>query len=196
MTKMKTSKQISRGSRRLSWIPKERPGLANLCALLCLGVALGSVTTSLAAAGLGQQEQTGLMLIGDFESAAFEDGQDRWPAGTIEALPTALADGDNDGVPDEIDNCLYVANGASGPGASQRDTDGDGFGNACDADLNNDLVANFGDLAIFQQSFSTTEGDDAFETNADFNGDGTVGPDDYAVLLKSWLLAPGPSGMQ
>ena len=187
---------ISRGSRRFSWSPKGRPGLANLCTLLCLGVALGSVTTSLAAAGLGQQEHPSLMLIDDFESTSFADAPDRWSEGTIESLPTAPADGDNDGVPDEIDNCLDVANGASGPGASQRDTDGDGFGNVCDADLNNDLVANFEDLAIFQQSFSATEGDDAFETNADFDGDGVVGLDDYSFFRQSWLLPPGPSGVQ
>lgn len=41
-------------------------------------------------------------------------------------------DGDSDGVPDEQDNCALVAN------ADQRDTDGDGSGDVCDADDDGD----------------------------------------------------------
>ena len=45
-------------------------------------------------------------------------------------------DTDGDGVLDLDDNCVVVANPA------QRDTDGDGLGNFCDADLNNDGIVN------------------------------------------------------
>jgi hypothetical protein len=38
-------------------------------------------------------------------------------------------------------------------GASQRDTNEDGYGNAGDADLNGDEVVNFADLAIMKKSF-------------------------------------------
>ena len=41
-------------------------------------------------------------------------------------------DTDGDGWPDGVDNCLTV------PNPSQRDTDADRFGDACDADLDND----------------------------------------------------------
>ena len=106
------------------------------------------------------------------------------------------SDFDNDGVPDEIDNCIEVANGASGPGGSQRDTDGDGFGNMCDADLSNDSLVSFGDLVIFQLAWATAEGDADFEINADFDGNGSVGFSDFSIFLNSWLLPPGPSGTQ
>jgi uncharacterized protein (TIGR03790 family) len=47
-------------------------------------------------------------------------------------LPTGDLDGD--GIANPLDNCLDLAN------ADQRDTDGDGYGNLCDADLDNDGV--------------------------------------------------------
>jgi hypothetical protein len=193
---IKMSDPVKRGSRRFSWSPKGRLATANLCSILCLGLALGSTATSLAAAGMGQDGQSGVRSLGGVETASSAGHQDGWSVGTIEVLSSALPDRDHDGVPDELDNCLDVPNGANGPGESQRDTDGDGFGNACDTDLNNDSIANFADLAIFQQAFAATEGDEAFETNADFDGDGTVGLDDYSVFQQSWLLAPGPSGVR
>ena len=78
------------------------------------------------------------------------------PFGTIELMagtnsPTNFAgmsgtlvpeppDEDDDGIPDAEDNCTEV------PNADQRDTNLDGYGNLCDADLNNDDIVNFGDL--------------------------------------------------
>ena len=43
-------------------------------------------------------------------------------------------DTDGDGIADELDNCLNKSNPA------QIDTNSDGYGNACDADYNNDGV--------------------------------------------------------
>ncbi len=94
---------------------------------------------------------------------------------------TAAPDSDGDSVPDSEDNCTDVAN------ADQRDTNGDGYGNACDADITNDGVINFGDLALFKSVFLTTEPD------ADFDGDGQVNFGDLALLKATFLGSPGPS---
>ncbi|MEL7450069.1 MAG: hypothetical protein AAFN78_12725 [Pseudomonadota bacterium] len=103
------------------------------------------------------------------------------------AAPTLLAvtgmDGDADGVASDIDNCLLIAN------PDQRDTDGDGFGNACDADLNNDLTINFSDLGIMKEVFFTTDPD------ADLDGDGGVGFSDLAALKSAFFGPPGPSAL-
>ena len=92
-------------------------------------------------------------------------------------------DSDGDDVPDVIDNCLGIYN------PDQRDTDGDGYGNRCDADLNNDGVVNFADLALFRQRFGTVDPD------ADFNGDGVVNFQDLAIFAQLFGKPPGPSAL-
>ena len=62
-----------------------------------------------------------------------------------------LAVPDLDGAMDATDNCLETPN----PG--QLDADGDGFGNACDADLNND---GWQDLVVANGYLSNTRDDD------------------------------------
>ena len=47
-----------------------------------------------------------------------------------------IHDSDGDGVPDTIDNCVDV------PNPDQKDTDGDGIGDACDSDIDGDGIAN------------------------------------------------------
>ncbi|NNF15970.1 MAG: hypothetical protein HKN70_04440 [Gammaproteobacteria bacterium] len=91
-------------------------------------------------------------------------------------------DTDGDGVLDPVDNCVLVAN------APQRDTDGDGIGNYCDPDLNNDGVVNFLDIGIWQLSYLGTDPD------ADFNGDGNVNFLDYSIITSTYLMPPGPPG--
>lgn len=90
-------------------------------------------------------------------------------------------DTDGDGVPNARDNCLAAAN------ASQVDTDGDGFGNACDADLNNDGFVNALDLALFKAAFGTRGG------AADLNGDGIVNALDLGLFKPLFGAPPGPS---
>lgn len=106
-----------------------------------------------------------------------------------DAIPTTLIastnvelDTDGDGVPDAIDNCTLEPNG------DQRDTNGDGFGNICDADLNNDNIINFLDLGLVRSVFFTDAED------ADFNGDGVVNFVDLGILRQSFFGEPGPSG--
>jgi hypothetical protein len=93
--------------------------------------------------------------------------------------PAFAADTDGDGIDDAIDNCLGLAN------ADQRDTDGDGSGNRCDGDLNNDFEVNSLDLGLFKKKVGTADPD------ADFNGDGSVNSADAAILQQLFLKPPG-----
>lgn len=92
-------------------------------------------------------------------------------------------DTDGDGVSDDMDNCTEVAN------PDQIDSNGDGFGNQCDADLNNDGVINFIDVSLFSSLFLSDDAD------ADFNSDGAVNFVDLILVSQSFLSAPGPSGL-
>jgi hypothetical protein len=92
-----------------------------------------------------------------------------------------FADADGDGIGDDLDNCTLVSN------ADQRDSNGDGYGNACDPDLNNDGIVNFADLAKMKSAFFTTDAD------ADLNGDGVVNFADLARLKTLFFKPPGPS---
>lgn len=92
-------------------------------------------------------------------------------------------DTDGDGTTDNLDNCTAVSN------ASQRDSDGDGYGNRCDADLNNDLLTNSLDLGLFKLTFFTADAD------SDFNGDGIVNSLDLGLFEKMFFQPPGPSGL-
>ena len=60
-----------------------------------------------------------------------------------------VADGDGDGVADWHDNCLEDAN------AEQVDSDGDGFGNQCDADFTNNGEVNIIDYGIFLSAYNS-----------------------------------------
>jgi hypothetical protein len=101
-----------------------------------------------------------------------------------------LIDTDGDGVPDDQDNCINAANGLLIPDAGgkvQLDTDFDGYGNACDGDLDNSGgIVNFGDLAAFKTAFGTTD------PRADFNGTGgVVNFGDLAIFKQLFGLSPG-----
>ncbi len=97
--------------------------------------------------------------------------------------PAGITDGDADGWYDACDNCITVSNN------SQLDTDGDNYGNACDADLNGDLMVNLSDFSLFRSAFGTADPD------ADFNGDGSVNLSDFSLFRAMFGSAPGPSGI-
>ncbi|MBL8352189.1 MAG: thrombospondin type 3 repeat-containing protein, partial [Burkholderiaceae bacterium] len=94
-------------------------------------------------------------------------------------------DSDNDGFADNVDNCR------STPNPSQLDTDGDGIGNMCDADFNNDGNVNALDLAIFQRAFGSKAGDANYNANCDLNGDGRINALDLAIFQARFGKAPG-----
>lgn len=94
---------------------------------------------------------------------------------------TDVIDTDGDGIGDNVDNCTHIAN------ANQRDTNADGFGNICDADLNGDCIVNPVDLGLFRSVFFTND------PNSDFNGDGIVNPVDLGIFRSLFFQPPGPS---
>lgn len=93
---------------------------------------------------------------------------------------SAAPDSDDDGVLDSVDNCSQLSN------PDQTDADNDGFGNACDPDLNNDGVVNFLDLGVFSDLFLSSD------PVADFNVDGSVNFLDLILIQETFLGAPGP----
>jgi len=86
---------------------------------------------------------------------------------------------------DECDNCDDVVN------ASQLDTDGDGFGNACDCDFNDDLLANGADFLLFGACFGAGTVPPA-DVDCDMNGDGLINGADF--LLFGGCFANGAPG--
>ncbi|MEL7449040.1 MAG: hypothetical protein AAFN78_07505 [Pseudomonadota bacterium] len=90
------------------------------------------------------------------------------------------ADTDADGLPDTLDNCRLLAN------PDQRDSNGDGFGNRCDPDLDDDLNVSFSDLGLMKAVFFTTDAD------ADLDGDGSVNFGDLGIMKAFFFGPPGP----
>jgi DMSO/TMAO reductase YedYZ molybdopterin-dependent catalytic subunit len=90
-------------------------------------------------------------------------------------------DTDGDGVPDLRDNCPNIFN------PSQRDSDGDGIGDACNGgcpDLDGRNPVSFRDFAILASAWRVPNpGGPA----TDLNGDGLVNPLDLQVLARYWL---------
>ncbi|MFK8015401.1 MAG: thrombospondin type 3 repeat-containing protein [Gammaproteobacteria bacterium] len=90
-------------------------------------------------------------------------------------------DTDGDGVPDAADNCTMVSN------VNQIDADGDGYGNVCDADINNDNIVNTADLGLLRLVFFSAD------AIADFNTDGVVNLVDLGIMRAGFFQPPGPS---
>lgn len=124
----------------------------------------------LATIGVGGGEVT--------NGAAFSNGT--WVA-------VLIPDTDSDSVSDTTDNCTEIAN------LTQRDTDNDGIGNDCDADVFGpdgvqDCIVDFLDLLVYRQNFFQT-GD--FDT--DNNGDNLTDFLDLLVVRSQFFGPPGPS---
>jgi hypothetical protein len=69
------------------------------------------------------------------------------------------------------------------------DVAGDGYGNACDPDLDNNGGVGVSDFIIISQLWGRTD------ALADLNGDGVGGTPDWDIFVPYWGGAPGPSGL-
>ena len=101
-------------------------------------------------------------------------------------------DRDRDLVPDDLDNCLQTAN------RTQIDSDGDGFGNMCDCDIDGgeggDGAVNAVDFTVFRAAYGGYGPDGVYSIpsenwnpDADFNGDNTVNMADFNIMSGRWL---------
>ncbi|WP_437927799.1 dockerin type I domain-containing protein [Sorangium sp. So ce291] len=109
---------------------------------------------------------------------------DFWEVGVTPKVtlyfPDGAPDTDSDGVPDGADNAYLTAN------ANQRDTNGDGFGNIADADLDNDGDVDTNDYNILMAAWNTQLGNPGYNQHADFNGDGSINTADYNIHLARY----------
>jgi hypothetical protein len=123
------------------------------------------------------------------------DGNTDFPddAGCSDAsgtLELADIDADADGVPDVADNCRDV------PNPFQIDTNSDGCGNRCDADLSNDGVVGGADFTLWAPSFGKSV--PPANPDHDFTGgpggapDGFVGGPDFSLFGQQFGGPPGP----
>ena len=97
-------------------------------------------------------------------------------------------DADGDLVVDHLDNCTLGAN------PTQLDADGDGYGNACDADLNNSGTVTTADFGLLRSVLGQAAGSGALAAASDLNGTGTVTTADFGLLRARLGTVPGPSG--
>jgi hypothetical protein len=118
-------------------------------------------------------------------------GIDRDKDGILDGDEGATADADADGVPDAIDNCTSVVNPV------QFDADGDGCGNRCDADSDQNGIAGGSDFNALRLCFgkiwpAAGPPEDPTCAESDLDESGIVGGGDFNLLRLRFGEAPGP----
>jgi parallel beta-helix repeat protein len=109
-------------------------------------------------------------------------------------------DRDADGILDPVDNCLEDANGPLAGPNDQLDADGDGIGNVCDADLNQDRFVGIPDFGIMLPCYLKSVGPgtgpaaDPECRESDMDGSGLVDFQDFLYFLFAYNAPPGPIG--
>ena len=87
-------------------------------------------------------------------------------------------DYDSDGVPDAVDNAPETYN------PEQVDTDGDMYGNICDADFDNDGYVGIQDFNIFSSNYNQTV--PPGNPDVDMDGGDYIGPSDFAEFQSRY----------
>jgi hypothetical protein len=118
-------------------------------------------------------------------SAEVQDATARSRDTRVLRVGDEVADSDGDGVINSADNCINAAN------PDQRDTNSDGYGNVCDADLDNNGVVNTLDLGKLKADFGKT----GAALDADLDGNGVVNTLDLGKFKALFGKVPGPSGV-
>lgn len=103
---------------------------------------------------------------------------------SLELEIVADSDRDSDGVLDYADNC------SARPNPDQRDSNGDGFGNRCDADFNGNGTVDSNDASL-QKAHLGASADDW--PDLDLDGNGVVNAADQTLLKSLFRQPPGPA---
>jgi hypothetical protein len=106
----------------------------------------------------------------------------------------SVVDSDGDAVPDLFDNCRNTPNGPFGATGScgtavQLDSDGDGYGNPCDGDLDGSGLADGNDvLSLFGLLFGSNNA-------GDFDCTGLTDGNDVLTMFGLLYTVPGPGAL-
>lgn len=100
------------------------------------------------------------------------------------------SDAEADDFQDADDNCQIVSNGVTEL-SLQVDSDRDGFGNACDADFDNNDITSLADATPLNANWGTLV--DGADLQLDLDGDRAVTLGDFAEFYKA-LLSGAPPG--
>jgi hypothetical protein len=106
----------------------------------------------------------------------------------------SVVDSDGDAVPDLFDNCRNTPNGPFGATGAcgtpvQLDSDGDGYGNPCDGDIDQSGLTDGNDfLALFGLLFGSNNA-------GDFDCTGLTDGNDFLTMFGLLYTVPGPGAL-
>lgn len=133
--------------------------------------------------------QAGILIISGFlitvSTAADAPGSSSDASNNFQT--SGPMDTDGDGVLDADDNCTLASN------ADQFDSNGDGYGNACDPDINNDCITAFLDFFPYTVAFGSAFGDPSFSADLDADNNQVINFLDLFLYSSLFLQPPGPS---